>query len=179
MDFKRITTNRPLMCHFKPNECYYWINDDGKLCIAMQRRSGRLLGNWFRREFLLSMVLGEPPTGDARTYFGHRRTLRALNHRGLAHDRYASFRGATGVWGYGTGTLNGRFRFTVKGQSYLVLTDWASDRLELLTGAFTAVENRTAGERIFAKTEAQGLARPAPPRKRSEKKQEHRRPASR
>lgn len=179
MDFKRITTNRPLMSHYKPNECYYWINDDGKLCVAMQRRGGRLLGNWFRREFSLSMVLGEPPTGEARTYFGHRRTLRALNHRGLAHDRYASFRGATGVWGYGSGTLRGRFRFSVKGQSYLVLTDWASDRLELLTGAFTAVENREAGERIFAKTEVQGLARPALHRERAEKRHERRRPASR
>ena len=80
MDFKRITTNRPLMCHFKPNECYYWINDDGKLCIAMQRRSGRLLGNWLRRAFLLSTVLGAPPTAPARPFVGHPPTPPARTH---------------------------------------------------------------------------------------------------
>ena len=158
---KKISTTESLVVRIKPRECYFWINDDQKLCVAMRDASRIPLGRLFAREALLSFVLGNPPASAARNYRVDRRTLRVRIKAGLAHVRSASLSGIFAVWDYERTRLRGRFRVTVKQQSYSALTGWAANRRVLLVGEFTAVRNRKAGERILARTEANGMSRAA------------------
>jgi len=168
---KRISTTGPLIVRTEPEQCYWWINDEGRLCVAM-RRSGRVpFGQLRGGEFLLSLDLGKPPAGTARDYKVDRRTLRMRRDAGYNHKRAASLRGIAAVWNFGRKTLKGRFRTTALRQSYLVLTGWRAEAQVLMVGEFTAVHNRKKGEAILARTEEGGATRPpvrkSPPRRRS------------
>ena len=156
---KRISTTSPLIVRIEPDQCYWWINDDDRLCVAMRKASRLPLGNLRGGEFLLSFDLGKPPAGTARNYRVDRRTLRARRDAGYNHRRAASLGGIATVWDFNRKVLHGRFRITTLRQSYLVLTGWRADARVLMIGEFTAVENREKGEAIFARTEEEGMAR--------------------
>ncbi len=156
---KAINTTGALIVEVAPDECYYWLNDDGELCLAMRSTKRSILGRRFEREFLLSLVLDAPPAGSARHYRVFRRTLRGRHRAGSSHTRCASLSGMAVVWDYGNGRLHGRLRVTAKQQSYMVLTGWGRDRRVLLVGEFAAVNDRAAGETIFAWTEEEGMSR--------------------
>lgn len=162
---KPIRMTGPLVIHVSPDECYYWLNDEQDLCVAMRAGNPSPLGKHFEREFLASIVLDGRPAGPARYYRAGRRTLRARERAGFGHTRSASLEGIVVIWDYGTGGLAGRFRLTVKQQAYSVLSGWGGDRRVLFVGEFTAVADRRAGRKILARTEEDGMARaPAPPK---------------
>ena len=157
---KRISTTSPLIIRIDPDECYWWINDKGRLCIAMRKANWSPLSKLLEREFLLSFVLDDPPAGPARNYRADRRTLRSRRRAGYSHTRAASLGGIVTVWDYGGETLKGRFRITAVRQSYLVLTGWRAGVRVLVIGEFTAVHNRGKGEAILARTEEDKMVRP-------------------
>lgn len=162
---KPIRTAGPLVIHVSPDECYYWVNDEQDVCVAMRAGNASPLGKRFQREFLASLVLDGQPAGPARYYRAGRRTLRARETAGYTHTRAASLGGIIVIWDYGTGKLAGRFRLTAKQQAYSVLTGWRGDRRVLFIGEFTAIMGRRAGRKILARTEEDGMARaPAPPK---------------
>ncbi len=156
---KSLKTTGALVIHVAPDECYYWVNDNQEPCIAIRGTSGGLLDKRFEREFTMSLVLDSLPAGSARSYRVRRRALRAKTRAGFTHTRSASLGGLVVIWDYGKDTLHGRFRITAKQQSYMVLTGWRGNRRVLFVGEFAAVQNRSAGERILARTEADGMAR--------------------
>lgn len=168
---KSLSTDKPLIVRVEPDECYYWINDENELCIAMRHRKSSLFGRRFSRAFNLSLVLDEPPAGSARQYRVRRKAMRSRFAAGFEQTRSGSYAGLVGVWGYGTGKLNGRFRLTIKRQSYSVLVGWSANTTALMVGEFTAVPDRTAGEAIMAVTEEGGLARSEVAPKEKEKKE--------
>ncbi len=160
-----IRTTGPLVIQVSPDECYYWVNDEQDVCVAMRTGNASPLGKHFKREFLVSLVLDGQPAGPARYYRAGRRTLRAREKVGFGHTRSASLAGMVVIWNYGKGKLAGRFRLTAKQQAYSVLTGWAGDRRVLYIGEFTAVADRQAGRKILARTEEDGMARaPALPK---------------
>lgn len=163
---KPIKMTGPLIVPVAPKESYYWVNEQQELCVAMRTKRHSLLGARFEREFILSLVLDGLPAGSARYYRVGRRALRAKTRAGFTHTRSASLSGTAVVWDYGRASLHGRFRLTAKQQSYSVLTGWHGDRRVLFVGEFTAVADQAAGERILARTEEDGMARPPPRSKR-------------
>lgn len=156
---KKISTTGPLIVRIDPDECYWWLDDAGRLCVAMRESKGLPFSKVLRREFFLSLVLGDPPAGAARNYRVDRRTLRFRRDAGYGHTRAASLGGIAAVWEYGHKTLKGRFRINALRQSYLVLTGWRTDARILVLGEFTAVRNREKGEGILARTEEDEMAR--------------------
>jgi len=159
---KKLSTTAPLVQTISPDACYYWINEKGKLCIAMSEVRPSLLGRHFGERFYLSLVLQEAPAGTARDYALNRRSLRARYSKGYTHRRAASLGGIAAIWDYGRKRLMGRFRVAGNQQSYSVLTGWKGDRRVLLVGEFAAVENREAGLKILAKTEREAMRRSRP-----------------
>jgi hypothetical protein len=160
LSLKKIDTANPLVRNITPDACYYWINEDGELCIAMREVRKSLLGKPYGKEFHLSLVLEGVPAGSTRDFALNRRSVRARQRRGYTHTRSASLAGVAAVWDYGKRELRGRFRAAAVQQSYSVLRGWKGDRRVLLVGEFTAVYNRQAGEKILARTEQDDMKRP-------------------
>ncbi|UCE60189.1 MAG: hypothetical protein JSU63_00270 [Phycisphaerales bacterium] len=160
VSLKKISIATPLVRNITPDACYYWINEDGELCIAMKEIKQSVLGKPFGKEFYLSLVLEGLPAGSTRNYALNRRSLRVRHRRGYTHTRSASLAGIAAVWDYGKRELRGRFRTAAIQQSYSVLRGWKGDRRVLLLGEFAAVQNRQAGEKILARTEQDGMKRP-------------------
>lgn len=159
LDVKQIPTNGPLVAMITPDECYYWINDDGKLCVALRQKRHSGLTPLLSHDISLSLVLGEPPAGSTRTYPATRETLRLRTSAGVTQLRAGSLTGGIVVWDYGKRLLRGRFRITVKQQSYSVLTDWTGNARVLLIGEFSARMDRARGEAILRRSEEDGLER--------------------
>ena len=159
---KRISTTKPLVVRITPDQCYFWVNEDRKLCVAMREWRGSFWGKPLEKEFNLSLVLDGLPSGSARDYRVTRRTARTRNRAGYSHLRAASLNGIVAVWGYGKGNLHGRFRMTAKQQSYSVLVGWGGDHHVLIVGEFTATRNQRAGKAILSRTEEGTMSRPPP-----------------
>jgi len=163
---RAIDASGPLISRVSPTECYYWLNDEGELCIAMRGVKRAAFDRRFDQEFIASFVLDAPPAGEARNYRVSRRTVRMRSHAGFTHTRSASLNGIVGVWNYDRTTLRGRFRFTVKQQSYSVLVGWGGNTQVLYVGEFSAIPHPMRGEKLLARTEEdamnrQGAAHPA------------------
>jgi hypothetical protein len=159
---KRIDTASPLIVTVTPDQCYFWINEQEELCVAMRSFSGSMMGKRFEKEFLLSLVAKGVPAGSGREYRMDRRTARVRHDVGYGHTRSASLSGILAVWDYPRNQLRGRFRFTAKQQSYSVLTDWTGNNPVLYLGEFTAVKDRVRGERLLSRTEESAMGRETP-----------------
>jgi len=160
MGSKRISATAPLIQRVAPGECYYWVDGNGALCVAMRQHRGQGLGKLFEYDAAMSLVFGGPPSGPARTYGVSTRTFRSRTRHGLTHTRAASTSGVAGVWDYGKPRLRGRFRLVAKEQSYWAPIGWGADRFTLIVGEFVAVYDRAKGERLLEITEEGELARP-------------------
>lgn len=162
LNTRKLSTSEPLVHRVDPRECYYWINDAEKLCVAMRFRNRSLFGKALSRDMVLSLVLEEPPAGPARSYSATRRTLRAVDHAGFTHLRTASLAGMVTVWKERR-ALCGRFRLAVKQQSWSVLSGWSGDNRLMLVGEFHAVANCARGEALLVQTEEGAMQRDAVP----------------
>ena len=159
---KTINAVQPLVEEIELSRGYYWVDDQGLLCIALS--SGPLSsasgGGGRRNSFQLSLELRGVPVGQARAgYAVTRRTLRAIRHGGGEHERFASEFGIVTAWRGEGGTLQGRFRIHAKKQLFKVVVGWWWDSEVLLLGEFTARPGRTAGEAILRASEGGGLER--------------------
>ncbi len=173
---RKISMTGALVVRIDPNKCYFWLSEQGEICIAMGRAKRSILGSAFDREFALSLVLEGLPAGWGRQYRVDRKTLRVRRDAGFTHTRAASLSGLAAVYDYGEKQLRGRFRIAAKQQSYSVLTGWAGDRSVLYVGEFRAIRDRAAGEKILAWT-AEGKMARAPPTDQPEKTKAAPRPA--
>ncbi|MBI4717996.1 MAG: hypothetical protein HY763_09350 [Planctomycetes bacterium] len=163
LEGKRLNLTGPLLATVHVDECYHWVDDQGRVCVAMRGTRGSLLGARFSREFVLSMVAPGVPAGTTRGYTATRQTLRTKTRSGYSHSRAASLSGALVLWDWGKATLRGRLRVIAKQQAYSVLSGWSNDGRVLLLGEFRAVRNRRQGEGILARTEEGGMARASEP----------------
>lgn len=158
---KTISAVLPLIDEHELSKGYYWVDEQGLLCVALS--SGPLssdTGAGGRRKSLqLSLELPGVPAGEARDYAVTRRTLRAISHGHGLHERFASVSGVVSVWRGDGGKLHGRFRINGKKQIFLVWVGWGWDSEVLLLGEFTARPDQTAGEAILRASEGGGLKR--------------------
>ncbi len=161
---QRINTSGPLIPEFKPDECYYWIDDDGRLCVAIRSVKTSFVDPRLSQGFVLSFVFDGTPAGSARDFRMNRRTARCRSHAAIFQTRSASLGGIATVWGYGKKVLHGRFRFPAKIQVHHLLAGWRDDGTVVYTGEFSAVCDRKRGQAILAESEGTGMERPAVPR---------------
>jgi len=159
---KRIDTTTPLLVRVSPDECYFWVNEQEELCIAMRSNTRSIFGKRFEKEFLLSLVAKGLPAGDGREYRMDRRTARMRHDAGYGHTRSASLSGIFAVWDCRRNQLRGRFHFTAKEQSYSVFKGWNGNDAVLYVGEFMAIENRVRGERLLSRTEEGAMGRETP-----------------
>jgi len=157
-----ISATAPLIVEVAPDECYYWLGNDGKLRLAMRRHHRSLLGRMFDYEFNGSFILEDPPAGAARNYQLDERTFRSRTKDGYANTRLLSRTGIIGVWDYGRGDLHGRFRFYARRHNYAILNGWGGERHVLVVGEFSAKCDRARGEAILQRSEEGDLKRPPP-----------------
>jgi len=156
-----------LIVRVSPDECYFWVNEQEELCIAIRSNTRSIFGKRFEKEFLLSLVAKGLPAGSGREYRMDRRTARVRHIAGYTHKRTASLSGILAIWNYGQSQLRGRFRFTAKEQSYSVLNGWSGNYAVLVVGEFIGVYNEAAGKELLARTEEGSMSRSSQEPKRA------------
>lgn len=159
LSLKTVGDNHPLEIRYTPDRCYYWIDQDDRLCIAMAFDNITLFGVRGRQSVAVSMVLDEMPAGPGRSYRATRYTLRMIAHVVPNHWRWASLAGTVSVWRQGANGFRGRFRVFAKQQNFHVALGWYGNQRAVMIGEFEAVHNPEAGRRILESTEADGMER--------------------
>jgi len=138
--------------------CYYWIDDDGRLCLAM--RGWGLGGSRFGRSSKeASLVLGPPAAGVGRNYRVDRETFRMIEHDPPKHERWASLSGIVALWRIDDTHVAGRFRIYAKYQRFHIAMGWYGNHRSVIVGEFQAVLDAARGGEILRDTEADGMER--------------------
>ena len=156
---KKISDKVPLSGEFTPDRCYYWCDEESRLCIAMAFENVSLIGDYGKRSMVMSLVLGEMPAGMGRTYRVTRSTLRMISHAAPKHTRWASLSGIVGVWRDGDKNIRGRFRIFTKQQTFHIALGWRGGSRALAVGEFLAVPGEEKGRQILEDSEARGMER--------------------
>lgn len=159
LNLTRIRSSEKLIETIVPEDCYFWIGDQGECCIAMTMKHDSWRGEMYRHEFELSLVLEGTPAGSTRMYPMSRRSIRGTHRKGAMLLRFASTGGVAAVWNFKERTLSGRFRCIGLQQSFFVLTGWSTSRPIFCEGEFTAVYDREKGEAIRDRTEEGSMKR--------------------
>lgn len=160
MQMGDLDEDRPLMSTFHPGECYYWIDEEGKINVAMHYENIPLLGRFSRVSFDLSFELDDPPAGRARQYQLRSREFRGTARLGALVHRFMSYQGVGAIWQDGPGRFRGRFRTLVRHESFSVLTGWVRAAPLLFLGEFRAVLDAERGRAINQASESGGWPRP-------------------
>lgn len=153
LNYNNISTDYPMLVKINPDECYFWVNDDDEICIALKKKSYSLLGEAFEHELHLSIVLSGQPAGSARSYRATRKTMRSRYRAGYGSSRSISLAGIIAIWDYKKNSLHGRFRFVARQQAYSILSGWGARRNVLFVGEFFATKNKNKGLPILNYTE--------------------------
>ena len=159
LSLKTVGNDHPLEIRYTPDRCYYWIDEQDRLCIAMAFDNITLFGDYGKQSVAVSMVLDGMPAGAGRSYRATRTTLRMIAHRVPNHWRWASLAGTVSVWRNGADEFRGRFRIFAKQQSFHVALGWHGNQRAIMIGEFEAVRQPEAGRRILETTEADGMER--------------------
>lgn len=152
---------------FDATECYWWLDDQGDLNVALRSvRDAALLGKLGRVELCLSFVLDAPPAGSGRNYPIRQREVRAVALNAMQSHRFTSFAGIAGVTTQPNKGLHGSFRVWMHAHSELSMFNVMPNRPSplLCFGTFEAVHDPVRGRALRERTESSGFARPARPR---------------
>jgi hypothetical protein len=148
--------------NFDPDRCWWWLDEYGRLCIAMQQDRLSLLGPIAHATFRMSLVLGEPSAGVGKNYRVDRNAMRASYHHGPSSHRFRSTKGIVAVRDRANHVYEGTFRMWALHSSSGVLAGWSRAGPYLFLGRFRAVYNPEAGRTVRAETEYGMWARPQP-----------------
>jgi hypothetical protein len=160
---RRLPPTGDLLRTVHPDRAWWWLDEQGRLCIAMHESKRSILGKPYGREFDASLLLEAMPAGSSRTYTVQRQTMRHRERMGYVQLRSASASGLVTVSREGEKRLRVRMRLEARQQSFWVFTGWGGDTAVLWVGEFTADLNQPAGESVWIRTEEGKLARtPAP-----------------
>ena len=159
LNLKKLRDRDPLIRHLDARRCYYWHDEKGRLCIALEFENLSLIGDYGRRSLAMSLVLNEMPVGNARNYRANLRTLRMIARAGAQHVRWASLSGIVAIRRTPAGHIRGRFRIAAKQQKFHIALGWSSDSRVLLFGEFDAIPGEPEGRKILTRTEADGMDR--------------------
>ena len=151
----------PQSTRFRASECYYRVDAEGKIRVAMRYQNLAWFGPLSRVTFTLSFLLEEPPAGRARNYRLGGESVRGWAMAGPEAHRLRSTHGIAVIYDVREHTLRGRFRCYVRHQKGSLLTGWRGNALLLLMGEFDAVKNEERAGELEAESEAGDWARAA------------------
>jgi hypothetical protein len=119
----------------------------------MRYRSLLYLGPLRSPTIILSLVLGEPPAGRARTYPLRQEEMRCAAMEGVQMHRLRSVWGIAVVYDVRDDSLRCKFRVRAIHQRGNVVTGWSRMNPLYLLGEVHAVENPAKVEELLAKSE--------------------------
>lgn len=160
LDYRTIDPPAAKFTTLRPDRCYWWQEEHGRVVVAMQHYGPSLLfGKAGDFLFQLSLDLEGLPAGRARDYVVERRELRALARLGPAQVRFTSLRGIVALYRERNNRLRGTFRLLVARDVSQILGGWGRASNVLILGEFTAVCDAERGRAIRDATESQGWDR--------------------
>ncbi len=136
------------------DRCYWWLDENGRVCVAMERNQPTPLGPGWRFRFQLALQLDEPPAGRARDYRVTKRELRATARFGPSQSRFTSISGVVALYRQPQDRLRGSFRLLVAREVQQMLGGWGLPGRYLMMGTFEAVRNEEHGRQIRAQVDA-------------------------
>jgi len=140
------------------DRCYWWLEEDGTVCVAMQRDIAfAFVPDRFR--FRLSLRLERLPAGKARQYRVGRKELRAVARFGISESRFTSVAGIVALYREPHDRLRGSFRLLVERRVAGLLGGFGAPQRYLFQGTFVAVRDRQRGQPILEATESGGFER--------------------
>lgn len=148
---------------FKAPECYWWIDAEGELNIAMRHRQRNpLLGKIAQVDLVMSFVFDSPPAGRARNYKISNQDVRTLYASPLAMQRFSAAGGIVGVTIGQDGILRGSYRLWMMPLMDASLFSFMPQRpgSVLCFGSFEAVRDEMRGLPLRVFSESNGYARP-------------------
>ncbi len=152
----------PRVNRLELDQCFWWLDEQGHVWVAMQREQRWPVGPDWRFRFQLSFALGEPPAGKARDFRISRREFRAAARFGPSQSRWESVRGIVALYREPGDRLRGSFRLQVTREVQRPLGDWGHPAAYLMLGTFTAVHDEAHGRRIAEGSELPGHERRDP-----------------
>jgi len=150
---------------FDAQECYWWVDEAGKLNLTWtHKKSNLLLGKFGLIELNMSLVLNEPPAGSGRNYRVRGNTLRAVFTSALQRQKLQSQSGIVAVMVDDENHIHGSFRLWVwpkKELQFFSFIPATSGRL-LCFGTFRAVKDEPRGAAVRSYCESNAGARGVP-----------------
>jgi hypothetical protein len=156
---KDLDPARPQITRFRPAECYYRLDEEGRIRVAMRYENIAWFGPLSKVALCVSLWLEEPPAGSARTYKLRGDGVRGWAMAGPQLHRFRSSAGIAAVHDVEERSLRGRFRCFARHQSGNALTGWRGNATLLMLGEFHAVRNEAKARELEAQSESGGWAR--------------------
>lgn len=159
LDYQTIDPPAPGATSVPLRECYWWTDEDGAVRVAMRYVKNQPLFPQLRTEFNMSLVLEQPPRGQARNYKLNRQTLRAHVRMGPWQSRFTSTVGIAALYRESGGRFRGSLRVQSMRVAARLLGGWGKPTRYLLQGSFTAINDERRGREILEITESDGWER--------------------
>src|SRR5262245_1696626 len=151
----------PIVYRFDPQRCYWWLEDDGSMNIAMQFDNVSVLSEIGKLRLQVSLSLDAPPAGSGKDYPIGPQNLRGRFDTPLAQARLISTSGVVAISKAGNERYRGSFRMLLQQFPGISLFTLAPQRpgSYLMFGKFEAVHDAERGRAIRDATEADGWTR--------------------
>lgn len=151
LDYSTIDPQSPPPRTLEFDECYWWVDDDKELHIAMRKKVDiPFIGSLGKIRILAAIRPGGPPAGRERQYDVGPETFRICAEIGPAKTRFSSVRGVIAVAKDGDSRLRGNLRLESSRQVLQLFGDWGRPTITIWNGPFVAVRNREKTEEIEA-----------------------------
>ncbi len=148
-----LTPRSQLEYTVSPQKCYWWVDEQDRLCLAMGYHNFSILGDLTRDAFELSFVFKDPPPEDEKVYVARRDVARALWHRSAWHLRLLAQMGNVAIERRSDEILAGRLRLRCSSEEFWILTGWQRKSPVLIQGQFTAIRNAEQGRALLERIE--------------------------
>ena len=160
LNYREIDPPKALATHVRLSECYWWLEDDGRVGVAMQERVRVPWSPGLEQSLQISLEFERLPAGRARNYEVGRRELRARVRAGPLEGRFTSRVGiATLSRDDSSSRLSGSFRIASDRQVAGLLGGFGTPSHYLVQGVFEAIRDPDRGRAIATSTEAAGFER--------------------
>ena len=155
-----LSQTRPLKSRIDADECYYSLDEQGRITLVMRYARSSWLGPIGKVVVTLSFCLDEPPAGRARTYPLRLAGMRGHAAEGVYIHRLRSVWGIAVVWDKRERSLRCKFRLRAMHQRGNVLTGWSKTHPLFMIGELLAVENPHKVRELLGESEVDDWARP-------------------
>lgn len=163
LNYVAIDPPAPRVSRVGLDHCYWWMDEEGRVQIAMERDQSWVLGPTHVEHFVFQMALTleKPPAGKSRNYLLSKRQMNGAARFGPAHSRFVSAAGIVALYREPGDHMRGSFRIRVARQGLQLLGGWSPVSRHLMMGTFIAKHDEERGQRIVAQVAENGWPVPS------------------